>query len=474
MKVEVGKDYNNAAEIFMILLMYMYFILKPLYLLQSGGMQAADYVLVGAFMCFIIYRIQTKNYKIDKGNKVYLLFTACTCVINGIYFLIYKHISFIISSSWYVFIGMFLLVISECYMRQDVLKRIYNIININIYIQFVIWLFKLGRVYLGVRYMGSFNDPNQYGFFMLTSIFFIYILEKILKLKHNYISYVIAIFLLYLSLSTGSFLGIVTFLGLLVCINIKNIKSIINISFIKKFINKIKNNKKPIIISSLLLLFFTVMSFLFINEVYGGIRNLLVKDEFVKRIVYKIENVENTIKQTINKAMNSTEQTWKQETPEKVVNQEIQKQETDQVVNQEIQKQESEQLMNQDQKVESKNKIVRSPNILEERGYDKILLYPEKILYGAGQGLDKRFKTYHDGEFHATFPSILFYYGIIPFLIICYWIYINIKKVDFSRMIIYISVFLESFVLLNQRQPLFWFLILLGNLEELVESKKLG
>lgn len=50
------------------------------------------------------------------------------------------------------------------------------------------------------------------------------------------------------------------------------------------------------------------------------------------------------------------------------------------------------------------------------RGYDRITLYPEYILYGAGEMANKRFvKSYQQLEMHSAFGTILFSYGIIGF-----------------------------------------------------------
>ena len=109
--------------------------------------------------------------------------------------------------------------------------------------------------------------------------------------------------------------------------------------------------------------------------------------------------------------------------------------------------------------------------MLQERGYDKIIKYPYKMILGAGHGYNERYKTYHTGEIHATFPSILFYYGIVPFIILILWIWENIKYVPKNIMIVYFSLLVESMTLLNQRQILFWVLIMLGSLYKTGEKE---
>ena len=111
-------------------------------------------------------------------------------------------------------------------------------------------------------------------------------------------------------------------------------------------------------------------------------------------------------------------------------------------------------------------------SIIEERGIDKILNEPHKILYGAGEGMYSRFKGKFENEIHSTFPSILFYYGIIPFFIFVAWIYQKLKNLPFHILCVYIALFIESFFLLNQRQALFFAIIVLGSFCSKKEDNK--
>jgi len=55
----------------------------------------------------------------------------------------------------------------------------------------------------------------------------------------------------------------------------------------------------------------------------------------------------------------------------------------------------------------------RDSSEFENRGYDRIIEYPEYIFLGAGEGQNYRFvKAHHQGEFHSGIGIILFCYGI--------------------------------------------------------------
>lgn len=61
---------------------------------------------------------------------------------------------------------------------------------------------------------------------------------------------------------------------------------------------------------------------------------------------------------------------------------------------------------------------------LQIRGYDKILLYPEYTLFGAGEILPSRFKlSYYQLEIHSAYGTMLFSYGILGLYLFILLIY---------------------------------------------------
>lgn len=116
-------------------------------------------------------------------------------------------------------------------------------------------------------------------------------------------------------------------------------------------------------------------------------------------------------------------------------------------------------------------------SILADRQLDKLILYPEKILYGAGQGAYERFERANSAnEIHSSFLGMLFYYGIGPFSVLMMWIVSNFKKAKqgFYVSLIYVAFFAETLTLTNQRQPLFWILLVLVALPTLSANDALG
>ena len=123
-------------------------------------------------------------------------------------------------------------------------------------------------------------------------------------------------------------------------------------------------------------------------------------------------------------------------------------------------------------RIASKLDKIGGESLLEDRNLDQIINNPQYLFFGGGQGEYGRFTNYtYNGEIHSTLPSIMFYYGIIPTVILLYWIYTNIKGLNMKYMSVYIAIAIESFTLLNQRQLLLWVLILLGTIINESECK---
>ena len=122
-------------------------------------------------------------------------------------------------------------------------------------------------------------------------------------------------------------------------------------------------------------------------------------------------------------------------------------------------------------RVEEKiNKAFSSENeITKDRNLNMLFDNWEYIFLGAGEGFFERFNS--KIEIHSTLPSILFYYGIFPTIILLYWIFINLKGLKIKKLSQYIALFVESFNLLNQRKLLFWVLILLANMMKAKDEK---
>lgn len=376
----------------------MYVILKPYYMRKSGTIQVADLFIILAFILLILLKSKQKvKYVNIVKLKPLFLFVCSVLVINGIYFLIYGTMDFLLSSFQYIFISIGVCVFYSILPYNNIIFNINKILKINIIIQLIIFLLGLGRYYTPTRYMGTFNDPNQFGFYILLTFMITIVIDKIenRKNKFNLVLLIIVTFLIIKSSSTGMILG----LGVYIILS-----SLYNLKYIAKYINQHRRIILGISMTTLL-----VLSFI------GG---LYIIDE----------NVKIKINTKIEKLLNSA-------IVERIK-----------------------------EKVQKFEKDTEDITFLEDRCLDKIVYYPEYLLFGAGQGYYDRFENVKsNNEIHSTLPSILFCYGIVPFGILIYWIWMNLKKLKFNQYIPYIAILIESFTLLNQRQLLLWFMIIIAN-----------
>jgi hypothetical protein len=106
---------------------------------------------------------------------------------------------------------------------------------------------------------------------------------------------------------------------------------------------------------------------------------------------------------------------------------------------------------------------------LEGRNYDRIWLYPEYLIFGAGEGaIEERFGK--DNEIHSTFGTILFSYGIIGFLLFFSFFYRLFKRDKAAFLVLMLPVMAYGITHMGFRFKLFW--IFLSLFEIYVSLKK--
>lgn len=103
------------------------------------------------------------------------------------------------------------------------------------------------------------------------------------------------------------------------------------------------------------------------------------------------------------------------------------------------------------------------------RGYTRIVEYPAYLIFGAGHGLDIRF-TATGGEIHSTWAGLLFYYGIVGFLLFIPILFSIFKRLSLGEALIFLAPMMYSFATFGLRTPIFW--IFLGFFYALVISKQ--
>ena len=110
--------------------------------------------------------------------------------------------------------------------------------------------------------------------------------------------------------------------------------------------------------------------------------------------------------------------------------------------------------------------------MLSDRGMDRVALYPRYLLLGAGEGNFNRFlKATQQNEIHCSFLNIWFSYGVIPTVLLLKWLWEKMRKISAVEWIIAGSLIVESFLLVNYRQPFFWMILLYGYIRQKNQEK---
>lgn len=368
-------------------LFLLFWLLKPFYLWESGTMQISDFVFVLSFVMWLFDRRGLISIK--KPHIYFVLFVLGTFIINTIHSIINADIVFLISSIYYLYNTFMIISISEYKDNDNFLMGLLRVSYTNIFIQLVILILNQGRFFYGSpRYMGTFNDPNQFAFSMFTSFLLIYVITlynqsqgKKNKKSLVLVMLILVFYMIARSSSTGMLLGISSFIFFLI-------------------VYTIFSKKTPVFTILKILLIIALIGILF-YAVSGGLSldNISSQTDIVRRLQYKANNVDTNGLQAL----------------------------------------------------------------IEERGIDKLYNYPVYNIIGAGDGLYGRFID-SAFEVHSTLPGALFYYGIIPFILLITWMLSMLKGTNIAITPVYLALLVESLTLANQRQPVFWMLLVLCGL----------
>ena len=164
-------------------------------------------------MCFLIaflFMILSFRVPLYKMDLWLIVFVTMAGTINLIYASIYNNNSFITYTSYLIysfFIVMITRLISDDYRTVHAMSVALKMALIT---QVAVSVSGKGKHVFG-RYTGTFNDPNQFGYFVLSSLFLIIVIDEILKKKKSIGWIVIAAYLILLSQSSGMLLGLAIF-----------------------------------------------------------------------------------------------------------------------------------------------------------------------------------------------------------------------------------------------------------------------
>lgn len=198
----VYRNTYRAAKIFYLL----FWLLKPFYLVKSGSMQIGD-VFLGIAFLLVLYSDRMKIH-IDEKDTPLFFFVIAVAGINIIYASIYQSTEFIKPILYFVFNFMCVYMTRIFLQDSAFITRLNTTLKFNLILQLGIFALGVGRWYYGERYAGTYNDPNQLGFALLSTYCLIYCLNRKQHTRHQWIFFLIALFLIFETSSVGMFLGI--------------------------------------------------------------------------------------------------------------------------------------------------------------------------------------------------------------------------------------------------------------------------
>lgn len=192
----------RAAKFFYLL----FWVLKPFYLVKSGSMQIGDLCLGISFL--LVLYCDEMHFRVDGKDMPLLYFVIAVGIINTIYAAAYQITGFIKPILYFVFNFMCVYVTRTFWVDSTFIRMWNTVLKFNLILQLAIDLSGIGRWYSGIRYMGTYNDPNQFAFAILSTYCLIYCLNRKQHSGYQWVFFFITLYLIFESSSVGLFFGV--------------------------------------------------------------------------------------------------------------------------------------------------------------------------------------------------------------------------------------------------------------------------
>lgn len=180
---------------------------KQFYIFESGSIQIGDICFMLAFGLGCLLGL----LKFKKIDQPLVVFVILTFIINGLYFLRYKE-GFILSSLYLLFNLVIVILFRFLMNNNDFVNNFSSVLKVNLIFQISVLFLGVGRYLGGSRYQGTFNDPNQFAFFIMTNFFLMYLTSAYRKEHINPIWYLLTAGCVLSSVSSGMIVAFGIFL----------------------------------------------------------------------------------------------------------------------------------------------------------------------------------------------------------------------------------------------------------------------
>jgi hypothetical protein len=350
----------------------IYLVVSPFYVFKSGLPQPAD-----ALMALMISILATGYaLRVPIHNDLYLAgaaFLSWVTVANLFWWGQYQDPMFLLSSAYYVYDFCILVLVFSLFqrLREDFFVATRLALIVAVVVQLVC-LLVLPDVLKGFRATGTFNNPNQLGYWSLlvTACYVVTRGEASLKWLDVLMLCALA-YIAALSLSKAAMLSILAMLGFAL------------------WFQGVSSRLKLAVVTAIAFGTAVVLA-------QPGLLQVGLGDGLSSRVVERFDDIGN-------------------------------------------------------QKDDS----------LTARGYDRIWLFPEYLLVGAGEGAYERFRTGISTEMHSTFGTILFSYGLPGAALFLLVLWIIFRRAPPRYLVYFVPVCLYGITHQGLRFTQFWIFLAL-------------
>ncbi len=398
-------------------LFYLFILLKPLYLFPSGSVGIADICLMLSYLTALLGKKQSgQGIRLFREDVPFYLFLGFVVLINGCYYVHYGNREFLLYTMYWVYsaaaIWTFRVLYSHVFMRGVVLAC-----SVNILVQAAVLFSGQGRYFHeswgGSRFMGTFNDPNQFAFFLFTMFLVLFMAycqrnrngsgdtrQQILLQGMFFLVSALVLFLIGCSKSTGVFLGLLVFFFVLLW---------------QWLWDRMRHSGRRLA-WQLGVIGLTVAGGILLWQLWPSADFDISKTDYslISRVQQKIWKLSNG---------NLADLLYDRS---------------------------------------AERLVLESHYLLFGAGegyFERFIPWGFEARLSPGV-----FHVFHVNEIHSSFFDVWFSYGLIPMALLTYWIMKHAVRCSWRQRAAVIALLAESFTLMNLRQPFFWFILVLAGI----------
>ena len=198
---------SKAIDKAVIILFGLHIFLTPVYLWDSGTPQISAFILGASFLLYIISTsaVLRFDYRDKKIIISSLILLAWIFLVNFVWWIFLEDNDLIYKNLFYIY-NIMLVIIFFAYLRRYgflLLRILYISIYLSVIFQFLYFFLVTGA---SNRNQGTFNNPNQLGYFLILTTAIVIYLNKYLdrSMIETVTFLIISLFLVLTTLSNGA------------------------------------------------------------------------------------------------------------------------------------------------------------------------------------------------------------------------------------------------------------------------------